>query len=63
MKNNLKEAREKLGLTQSQVAEKAGIPYRSYQNYELEINIPTVDIAIKIAKALKTTVEKLFGTK
>lgn len=30
----LKELREKTGLSQSKFAEKAGIPVRSYQNYE-----------------------------
>lgn len=56
----LKEKREKTGLTQVEVAEKAGISERAYQNYEAGKRLPNVQTAILIAKALKSTVEKLF---
>ena len=56
----LKKAREKKGLTQVEVAEKAGITERAYQRYEYGDRMPRADIAKLIAKALNSTVEKLF---
>lgn len=62
MKNTkLKEAREKIGLTQAQVAERAGTTARAYQYYEAGGREPSVKTAILIARAVKSTVEKLFG--
>lgn len=58
--NNLKKQREKIGLTQVQVAEKAGITERSYQYIEAGKRQPNVQTAILIAKVLNSTVEKLF---
>ena len=61
MKNTkLKDAREKSGLTQVQVAEKAGISEISYQRIEYGTQRPTVDTAILIAEAVNSTVEELF---
>ena len=61
MKNiKLIEARNKTGLTQVQVAEKAKITPICYQRYESGERIPRADIAKLIAKTLKSTVEKLF---
>ena len=61
MKNTkLKDAREKSGLTQVQVAEKAGISEISYQRIEYGTQRPTVDTAILIAEAVNSTVEELL---
>lgn len=60
MQTRIKIAREKQRLTQKAVAEKAGITERGYQNYELGLRTPKVDIALRIAKALNSTVEDLF---
>lgn len=60
MNIKLKNAREKLGLTQVEVAEKAQITERSYQRYEAERRVPNVNTAKLIAKALNSTVEELF---
>lgn len=57
----LKEAREKCGLTQAQVAEKVGTTPRAYQYYEAGQREPSVKTAILIAQAVKSTVENLFG--
>lgn len=54
-------ARDNRGLTQSQVAEKAGISVAAYQCYEYGSRKPGVETAIRIAKILNSTVEKLFG--
>lgn len=59
--SKLKQQRIKLNLTQRQVAEMVDIPYQAYQRYENEATIPLAPIACKIAKALQTTVEELYG--
>lgn len=53
--NNLKAAREAVGLTQKQVANKVGIAHMSYIRYETPKyqRDPNVKIAIKIADALE----------
>jgi len=56
----LKAAREKSGKTQAQVAREAKISQAQYQNIEYDKSKPRVDVAIRIAKALGTTVESLF---
>ncbi len=60
VKTNLKVVREKMGFTQVQVAEKAQLSERGYQYIEAGKRIPNVQIAIRIAKALETTVENIF---
>lgn len=57
----LKEAREKCGLTQEQIAKKAEISIRAYKMYESGERIPRADVATRIAKIVKSTVEKLYG--
>ena len=60
MYTKLKERREAHGLTQMEIAKKAGISWRAYQTYEAGSRIPKADIAKLIAKALNSTVEELF---
>lgn len=57
----LKAAREKSGKTQAQVAKEVGIAEVVYQRYEYDKNEPGVRTAIRIARALDSTVEDLFG--
>lgn len=62
MKNKiLKNRREERQLTQVQIAQKVGITEACYQRYEAGKRIPRADIAILIATALHSSVEKLFG--
>ena len=62
MKNvKLQAAREKSGKTQAQVAREANIAERLYQDYEYDKREPGVRTAIRIARALDSTVEALFG--
>lgn len=61
MITKLKLRREKLQLTQKQVAERSRLVESTYQRYEYGMVIPSVTMAIQIAKALETTVEELFG--
>ncbi len=67
MAQTLKSRRKNLGLTQVQFSEKTGIPLRSYKRYEADEKsndhrIPDAVTAIRIAKALGTTVENLWNT-
>ncbi len=59
----LKDARKKAGLSQSALAEKAGISLRTLQNYEMGKRYPaSLDIAVGLATALETTTEALLST-
>lgn len=60
MNIKLQSKRKETGLTQVQVAEKAQVSERAYQQYESGERIPKVDTAKLIAKALNSTVEELF---
>ena len=57
----LRAARKQSGKTQAQVAKEANIGERLYQNYEYNKREPGVRTAIRIARALSSTVEALFG--
>ena len=57
----LRAARERSGKTQTQVAKEAAVTDRMYQDYEYNKSEPGVRTAIRIAKALNSTVESLFG--
>ena len=59
MNEPLRKARDKAGLTLQEVANAAGISLRQYQRIEAG-DMPRADVAIKIAKLLKTTVEKVW---
>lgn len=63
MKKNsaLKAARQMLGKTQQQVANETSINIRLYQKHENEETIPNAKVANRIARALGTTSEKLWG--
>lgn len=61
MKNEkLIEQREKNGLTQSEVAHRARVSDRAYQNYESGERVPKADVAIRIANVLGVKSFKLF---
>lgn len=60
MNTKLKTTRQKQGLTQIQVAEKANITTRQYQRYENGERMPKANTAKLIAKTLNSTVEELF---
>ena len=61
-KDKLKEKRVEAGLTQAELAKKAGTTSRTIQNYELGKSKPSnMEIIQKIADALGTTTEYLLG--
>ena len=57
----LQTTRQKNGLTQKVVAEKANITTTSYQRIEYGSQTPSLKTAILIAKTLNSTVEELFS--
>lgn len=57
----LRAAREQSGKTQAQVAKESKISEAQYQNIEYSKSTPSVTTAIRIARALDSTVEELFG--
>lgn len=59
-KNLLRNKRESTGKTQADMAKDSNISLRAYQMYESGERVPNVRTAIRIAKVLGTTVEKLF---
>lgn len=58
--DNLKKAREKCGLTQKQLAGKVHVTESAINQYESGAKLPKADVLIQLAKALKTTAEKLW---
>ena len=62
MKNEiLKATRGKMCKTQAQIAKEIGIAEISYRKYEAGMSTKTIQTAIRIARALDTTVEALWG--
>lgn len=60
MKNKIAEIRKAKRMTQVQLAEAAGVAETQLQAYERNRRLPGIEIAIRIAKALNTTVEDVF---
>lgn len=57
----LRAAREASGKTQAQVAKEVGVAVRLYQDYEYDKNEPGVRRANRIARAVNSTAERLWG--
>lgn len=60
MSNNILLYLKTINMTQRELAKKVGITETSISRYIDNIRKPNVYIAIKIARALGTTVEKVF---
>jgi len=54
-------ARNKLKLTQAQVAESVPVALRHYQQIENWVVMPRVLLAMRLAKRLSSTVDELWG--
>ena len=62
-KDKLKEKRIEAGLTQAELAKRAGTTARTIQNYELGKSKPSnMEVAQRIADVLSTTTEYLLGS-
>jgi transcriptional regulator with XRE-family HTH domain len=60
LSNRLKERREQLGLTQSEVATLLGITPGAVGNYENGVSTPKADVLFKVFDALKCDANYLF---
>ena len=58
---NIKNERKALNLTQKEVAEKIGIKTQSYQAYENNIALPTVENLLKLSIFFDMSIDELFG--
>lgn len=62
----LKAMREKMGMSQSQLAKKSGVPYRALQYYEqgqMNFDHARMDKIISIALALNCNIEDIIEDK
>ncbi len=56
----LREARTEAGLTQAELAERIGVSRKTINTVENGVFVPSTTLALKLARALKTSVEELF---
>ncbi len=61
MKNRIKEFRIELGMTQEELAQKAGVRRETIVFLEQGKYNPSLLLAHNVAKALKTSIEDLFS--
>lgn len=61
MKNNIKNVRERCGMTQKESANKLGIKLRAWQTYEQGISEPKQEIMFKMADLYDVTLDELLG--
>jgi len=60
LKNNLKEVRQKKGLTQEELGANVGVSRQTIISIERYRYKPTLKLAMKIAQNLNIKIEKLF---
>ncbi|EPM8147654.1 helix-turn-helix transcriptional regulator [Oceanobacillus caeni] len=60
MKNKIKAIRNKLGITQEQLAKKCGVVRQTINCIENDKYDPTLELAFKLSKTLKVKVDELF---
>ncbi|HWW12561.1 MAG TPA: helix-turn-helix transcriptional regulator [Brevundimonas sp.] len=58
--SRLKEARQAAGLTQAELAEKAGVSRKTVNTVENGVFTPSTILALSLARALDAKVEDLF---
>ena len=59
--NNLKVLRAKHGLTQEQLAEKAGVTRKTINTVETGRFVPSTVLALKLARVFEVPVEDVFS--
>jgi len=59
--NHLKAVRTKQGLSQSELAKRAGITRQAVSSIESNLYLPTTAVALRLASVLRCRVEDLFG--
>ncbi|MEZ4104004.1 MAG: helix-turn-helix transcriptional regulator [Candidatus Paceibacterota bacterium] len=60
LKNKVQQFRKRLNLTQADLALKVEVTRQTIISVEKENYVPSVQLAMKLAKVLKTSVEDLF---
>lgn len=63
MENRIKEIRTKLGLTQEELAKRAGVRRETIIFLEQGKYNPSLKLAYDVAKTLKTSIDKLYEFK
>lgn len=58
--NQLRRARAERGWTQAELAERVGVSRKTINTVENGVFIPSTTLALKLARAMETTVEALF---
>lgn len=58
--NHLRAARAVRGWTQADLAERVGVTRKTINTVENGVFVPSTVLALKLARALETTVEALF---
>ena len=59
--NNIQKARQAVGLTQQEAADRAGIGRTTYARYECGMREPGVETYVTLARIFGTTVDYLIG--
>jgi putative transcriptional regulator len=60
MKNNIKELRKQLKLTQEEIAEKVGVTRQTMNAIENNKYSPTLELAMQLALIFNKSVEEVF---
>lgn len=60
LRNRLREERARLDLTQADLAAMVGVSRKTINTVENGVFVPSTVLALRLARALDTTVEKLF---
>jgi putative transcriptional regulator len=60
LRNRLKDARTRLGLTQAELAERISVSRKTINTVENGVFTPSTILALRLAKALRVKVEDLF---
>lgn len=58
--SRLKEVRTEAGLTQAELAERAGVSRKTINTVENGVFVPSTLLALTLGRALERTVEQLF---
>jgi putative transcriptional regulator len=60
LENRLREARVSAGWTQAELAERVGVSRKTINTVENGVFVPSTVLALKLARALDMSVERLF---
>ncbi len=60
-RQNLRDRREELGISQEEMADMLGVDRSTYVRYETGLRTPPLQVAIRIAEILKSDIPSLFA--